>query len=595
MFDPYDAKQLQQLDKAVRASHKKLEPHRDARRELVRDFVGTAYGTDFCRREMPVNMLSLMVDVYLMNLAGDSPQVLLPTARKDILPYIADLEAIVNKELRDMQFDKTLRKWVLEAIFSMGILKCGLVDADYIEVIPGQPQPSQEYFADLVDFDDFSYDTESSSWDRVTFMADRYRVDYEALMGSEHFDEQGKIGLRLDEADWETTPERTSDFSTEGESSETAQDSAFRKTTWVWDICLPEEGIVVTIADNADDTVFAPLKVVEWDGVSNTPYHCLWFTDVPGNAMPLPPGQVVKSLNRTINALYRTLVQQAKRQKTIGVYRYGDEQEAKRVQNARDGELVGLQDPTNVQEVSFGGASPENLAFTIQARDLFSLMAGNLDAMGGLGPQSETFRQDAMIAQTVSKKSARMSRAVVDATTEVVRDFVYRLWNDPLNYYTTTRPIAGTRVQVQAELIPGVRYGEFHEFDIRIEPYSMQYKSPQERGSDIIQLLTNVVFPMMPFLQQQGIGVNLQHVFEMLSKYLSLPELQLIFEFIGAPLPGTGRDGEAKQPQVSHRTYERVSRPGATRQGNDQTMQQILMGGNPQQAERAALGRPTGV
>jgi hypothetical protein len=186
-----------------------------------------------------------------------------------------------------------------------------------------------------------------------------------------------------------------------------------------------------------------------------------------------------------------------------------------------------------------------------------------------------------------------MARQVIDATTGVIRDFLYRIWTDPINTYQAIRPIPGTDFQVDARLNPGERHGTFEDFDIQIVQYSMQHKSPQERANEIIQLLTQVVFPILPLIQQQGIGLNLQRTFEILSKYMSLPELQLMFEFIGVPMPGSGAD--AKAPQVSHRTYERVNRPGATRQGNDQTMQQLLMGGNPQSSQRAALGRSTGV
>ena len=46
----------------------------------------------------------------------------------------------------------------------------------------------------------------------------------------------------------------------------------------------------------------------------------------------------------------------------------------------------------------------------------------------------------------------------------------------------------------------------------------------------------------------------------------------------------------------SHRVYERVNRPSSTRQGRDATMMQILLGGNPQRDETAALaaGRTIG-
>ena len=356
MFDPSDPQQVSRLNKAVRASYRKMESFRKQRTDLIREFSGPYYG-DNSVEEQPVNMLALTVDIYLMLLAGSNPQVILPTWRQDILPDIADLEAIVNRELGEMRFDKTLRRWVQEAIFCVGILKCGLVDGDYVELVPGEPMPAQNYFAEVVDFDDFVYDTDASSWERITFLGDRYQVDYDAIMRSDEFPQAAKASLKVYELQ-DQEEDRASHIGIEQGIDQQQEESFIRKAN-VWDICLPEEKLVLTIADNPGAVV--PLKVVEWSGTTTSPYHVLRFLDVPGNAMPLAPGALLKSLNRTLNALYRKMVRQANRQKSLALYRLGQQDDAKRIQEASDGELIGINDPSSVQEVAFGGASQENL------------------------------------------------------------------------------------------------------------------------------------------------------------------------------------------------------------------------------------------
>ena len=578
----------------MRASYGELEQYRKRRTELLKEYVGACYSDNGMQEEMPVNLMALTVDIYMMFLAGNRPQIILPTANPNVIPWIADLEAIVNKELEDMRFDKVLRRWVLDAFFLVGVLKTGLVDAGYVELIPGEPQPSQEYFADVVDFDDFVYDTRASSWDKVTFIGDCYKAEYEAVMDAEDLDVKAKASIKQDE-DYDPyglESERADDIGRGTIDSEDLRE--FKKQIRLWDVCLPEEKLIIVLPDS--DSVTTPLKVVEWDGVSTSPYHVLSFSDVPGNTMPLAPGMLLKSLNRTINAVYRKLVRQAQRQKSLGLFRHGQQDDARRIRNARDGELVPVEDPTSVVEVNFGGPSQENLAFSMAARDWYSQLAGNLDALGGLGPQSETFRQDAMIQNTVSKKAAKMTRAVLDSTTDVIRDFIYRIYTDPYHEYRTLRRLGNTQVQVAAELKPGDRRFEWEDFDVKIEPFSMTYKSPSDRANEITQIISTLALPMLPFLQQQGIGLNSQALFEYLAKYLSLPELSQIFEFIGPPTPGTApSQQQPRQSPVSHRTYERVNRPGATRQGNTNTLLQAAMGGNPQGAQVAARSRPAGV
>jgi len=593
MFDPYNPQQLQRLNRACRASYQELETFRKKRAELVKEYTGTAYSDSSSTDEMPVNMLALTVDVYMMYLAGSAPQVVLPAQNPDVLPALAEFEAIVNKELTVMNFANILQDWVQEAFFLIGILKTGLTNGEYVELIPGQPQPTQKYFAEVIDFDDFVYDVRASKWDKVTYMGDSYWVDYDALMDDPDMDERAKADVarhKVADAAMEET-DRVSAIS--GYQSDNEDIRIFKEQVRVWDIFLPEEQILIRIPDS--ESVSHPLKVVKWDGAFNSPYHILNFGTVPGNTMPLAPGQLLKSLNRTINAIYRKLVRQAQRQKTLGLFRIGNTDDARKVQMAKDGELVPVEHPDTVTEVNFGGPSQENLAFAMQARDTFSMLAGNIDALGGLGPQSETYRQDAMIQATVSKKASKMTRAVVDATQNVVKDLLHRIYYDPFKTYTALLPVEGTNFQYLHTLTPGERRFELEDFDLKIEPYSMQYQSPTERANAITMIVSQLALPMMPFLQQQGIGLDAQALFSYLSKYLSLPELRQILQNLGSVEAQSQSGEQPRQSPVSHRTYERVNRPGATRQGNTQTMLQAAAGANPQGAQRAALSRSTGV
>jgi len=144
----------------------------------------------------------------------------------------------------------------------------------------------------------------------------------------------------------------------------------------------------------------------------------------------------------------------------------------------------------------------------------------------------------------------------------------------------------------------------FHEVDIH--PYSMTFQSPTERLNSVNQVMMNVLLPAMPMLQEQGLALNLREYLRIFSKYADLPELNnLITSTDRSMLPlgpqptdpaaeEGGADGRQAQPSVTRRINERVSRPGATRQGAEQSLIQTLMGGNPQQAEGEAMSRHYG-
>jgi hypothetical protein len=124
----------------------------------------------------------------------------------------------------------------------------------------------------------------------------------------------------------------------------------------------------------------------------------------------------------------------------------------------------------------------------------------------------------------------------------------------------------------------------------------MRDETPAQKLNDMMTILNQVIMPIYPLLQQQGISVDAQRLVSIISDYSNIPELeqvlvsateQEISQIEGNPQPMMN----SMKPAETRRTYERVNRPGATRQGNDYTMSQLLMGGNVQKDQAAATQR----
>jgi hypothetical protein len=461
---------------------------------------------------------------------------------------------------------------VQEALFSVGILKCGLVDSDYIELIPGEPVPTQDYYCEVIEFEDFAYDVTATSFDRASYLANRYLVDRDALLEMDLDEEvrrkikgysKGSMGNGAERHD------RIGPGSNDGEFDEFVEQVA------LWDVWLPEHQLLLTLLD--DKECGAVVRSVDWDGPPRGPYHFLKFMDVPGSAMPLAPGQLLRSLNKSENALFRKLIRQAERQKTIGLVQAGQNIDAEAIRNASDGQLVPVQNPGVVNEYSFGGASQESLMFAMQIDQLFSRMAGNLDTMGGLSTQADTASQEQMIGAAVSKKAAKMGKAVIDATTAVIEDLLYYMWSDPIREYKVSRPLLGGKFELEGTITPEDREAEnFEDLKVKVDPYSMQYRSPQEKVSQILQLLTQVVAPMAPMFAQQGFQVNVRKLFEKLAKEMNEPDIMEIFE-TGVQVEVQGGGDRPRQSPVTHRTNERVSRSaGPSQRGMANQMMQNM-------------------
>jgi len=247
------------------------------------------------------------------------------------------------------------------------------------------------------------------------------------------------------------------------------------------------------------------------------------------------------------------------------------------------------------REYKFGGIDQSSLAFLLQVKDLFVYLGGNLDSLGGLSPMADTLGQDQMLAQNASKRVAHMQSKVVDFTNRVINSLGFYLWTDPLINLPLTKSVPGMEnISVSFTLDAQTKEGDFIDYNISIDPYSMQHQSPQMKLQTITQVFSQFIIPFAPMMAEQGIGVNFEALMKIIGKYANVNELNDILEFTQSQgqfdRPMVGR--LANKQAVTRHISERVNRPGATRSGKDSALMQTLLGGRPQGSEMAAIGRP---
>ena len=212
-----------------------------------------------------------------------------------------------------------------------------------------------------------------------------------------------------------------------------------------------------------------------------------------------------------------------------------------------------------------GGVDQSNQAFSMNMQEQFDRMAGNLQMMAGLGPQSDTATQDKLIHGAVSKREANMQYRVVDFTTNICRDLGWLLWSDQATEMETNYQIAG--VDFQTTWTPEMREGDYIQYNFEIEPYSMMYKSPSEKLNNITQFVTQIAMPMQENMMQSGGSIDFQELTLLYSELLDIPRLKeiVVFEEMKENRP-TPEPAEAPQPQratgtSSHRRAARRAAP----------------------------------
>tara|TARA_R110001592_G_scaffold182683_3_gene426054 strand:+ start:6628 stop:8427 length:1800 start_codon:yes stop_codon:yes gene_type:complete len=594
----YDKTKTSRLQNAIEYSRRQLLPYREKRLHAIRQFVGTHYTDAGAQERVPLNLLEMAVSIYRRQIAARRPNVLVTSKNPEHKAVAGQFEFAMNSLLKDIDFEDTVQKWVLDAMFGIGIVKTGLtasgIDMNGYEHDPGQP------FVDNVDFDDFVFDMSAKRWDQMQFCGNRYSLPLEAIKQSKMF---GKKTEELTPSEFR----QNNEFGEEriqriGSSEGHYGDQHYSPIVELWDIWLPLEGVVVTM--QADDrggvSQTEPLRVVEWEGPEEGPYYTLGFGSVPGNLMPLPPVSLLLDLHEMANRVFRKLGRQADRQKTVTLVQSGQEDDGRRIAESSDGDIIRTDRPEATREARYGGVDQPTLAYMVQLKDLFVYMGGNLDALGGLGKLSETVGQEQLIAKSASARIADMQESATKAVKKVVNTLGKYLWYDPVASPTVLTKIPDTNFEASVEFTPEIREGEIIEYEIDIAPYSMVDRSPSEKAKTLGELMQGFIIPLAPLLQQQGMKPDMNKFLELMAKYSNTDELMdIITKFDDQEISqmkqmqevsGGGQE-RPKQSPVTTRKTVRENIPGSTRQGRDEAMMQLLSGGGqPAQAGQMAEG-----
>jgi len=593
-YNPNDEKQLTKLRRSMTWSKTKVLPFRESYMDLLRFYVGHDYGNDGTPDKTPVNTLRLAVDIYGRSLAAQNPNVLAVTFEKTLKSQAKMLEVAVNELLRELDLTVTLREAVKSALFMMGVVKVGLTP-------PGEGRlrspfyDAGEPYAENVLFDDWLHDMTARRMTEWDWCGNRYRVPYDMVMENKDYSAKARQAISKP-----TGAGFTDDGPEENRSHTLSQGGGplkeeYREHIELWDLWLPRDKLVITLPVEGEGP---PLKVMDWEGPDLGPYHILTFGDVPGNIMPAPPAMMWKDLHDLMNRLFVKLGRQAERQKTV-TFASGtaaQDKTGERVMTAEDGQVIRVDDPSSVREAKYGGVDPGNLAFVIQLKELFSYLGGNLDSLGGLSQQAETLGQEKIIRSQSSQLLEELSDRVVNFTSNIVSDLAYYVYTDPISEIPLTTRIQGIDQDIPFTWTPEDRTEDFVKFRIKLEPYSMQAKSPAARLNAVFTILQQVVVPFAQQMQMQGLEVDVEQLLDIAAKYSDLPELMDVIKSSAMDIaamtsPNGGGSGGPPDPSKPNGNYTRTSvATGGTQQSRDGILTRQLLGGGGAQNNPAQLG-----
>ena len=561
---------------AVKTSEHAMESPRKARQRFIKDYMGSWYSISAEEPKTLTNLTNQTVRIYTVAMAANNPQVTVSTPLTKNWPFAKRFELNLNKLISDMNLDKTFRAIVMDAFFCLG---CGVVimrDTDTrfhglleseedVWLDPGEP------WLNRVSLDDLILDMSAKELTKMRYCGHRYRADYEKVMDEPGYDK--KVQAKL-----VATNKAAKDGS--GRAQEIAaglvDDDELKPMIWLQDLWIAENKTIATMAVDQD---LPPLLEREWTGSQAGPYKFLSLGDVPDAIIPASPAMNLKGLHDLQNRLHRRMEDDSNAHKIVNVYPPGGEDLAERMRTVEHlGWILG-QNPKDINQVETGGIDQRDLALSSYVQEEYDRFAGNLQAMGGLGPQAATVGQEEMIHGKVSRMEADMRLAVVGFASDCILDLGRLMWEDETLELQSSMPVGNSGMKVKSNWTPARRVGEFEDYRFRVEQYSMIFKAPEQKNQETFRFLQQIA----PLLAESDATLDVEAIVDEAARLNNRREWRRFITF-ATPADQLGGDqNTVRKPAVTSRETVRRNIPtGGTQASRSATLQQTLLGGGSQ-------------
>jgi hypothetical protein len=594
MFDLADQEKRGRLRKAIRASREAIETHRRVRKLMVEHYCGSWYSTTAPQDSdrILVNLLNQTARIYTVALAANNPQVLVSTPLTDSLPFARKFEVNVNKLISDMALDQTFRSIVLDAFFCIG---CGVVmmrDTDTrfhglleseqdVWLDPGEP------WINRVSLDDLILDMPAKELSKMRYCGHRYRADYEKVMDEPGYDRNVKDKLKPTSREAFDSTGSTQEIGTDP-----ARDNDLKDMVWLQDLWIAENNSVVTMPCDQD---LEPLIEREWTGSQAGPYKFLSLGDVPDRIIPASPATNLFGMHLQQNRLHRRMEDDSDAHRVVQVYPPGMEDDAERLRTAERNGWYRGKSPEQIKQFETGGIDQRDMAMATFLQTEFDRFAGNLQAMGGLGAQTATVGQEEMVHGELSRNVADMRMSVVSFASACILDLGRLMWEDQTLEIKSSTPIGNTGFHIPSNWTPDEREGEFEDYEFKVEPYSMVFKTPEQKLQELFQVLQQIA-PLWPMFQASGATLDAEAIVDEIARLKNRPEFRRFVTF-SSPAPMLGGDqNTVRSPAVTSReTVRKNVGTGGTADARSNILQQVLSGASKPKVsgqQGAMMSRP---
>lgn len=501
----------------------RLENFRLARLHFIKQYVGSYY--DKVQGEVGANVLNLIfnaIRVLTPTMVFNFPKHNIETPYLQTRQYATLLGLALDQHSQKINICDTYRRCIVDALFTLGIIKTGLAQSDSVLAMTGEDgiDPGTIY-SEAVDFDNFVVDPDSKEhmFKDAKFMGDRQRVPRQILLDLPGIDTDLVMRLpRVDDTNARERSENISKRNIEPQDNYDLEDDVEIVEVWV-----PGANVVLTIP-GGDKTEFDDyLRVTDYYGVKEGPYSLLCLTPpVPANPLPVPMVGIWQDLHIRANQMAKKIIEQADRQKSLVAYQGAAADDAQALLDAGDGEAIKVDDVQAITTLNFGGQQNSNEIHLESLTSWFNMMAANPDQVGGQRIDAKTATGVQALQQNAAIGLEDMKDMVYKFAASEARKRAWFMHTDPLmqipliqrQQTQTPMQIGGmlmmmpTMQDVQVILTPEQRSGDWLDYTFQIEPESMSRVDSKLRLQQMMTFLQQIMPAIMTSAQvAAGIGI----------------------------------------------------------------------------------------
>ncbi len=463
----------------------------------------------------PINMIDRAVSIQLPYLVGGNQVMKVePKYNLEYKPFASTFQQALNQQIKRMKLaTRTMEPAVLNSLFSMGIVKTGTKKAGTLNV-DGYLSEYGEPFAEVIDKSNYVYDITAKDREQYEFEGDHY------YLPTEEAKEQFPKHADAISPDFKMYGEGTLDASPKTLTKGEVKYNELHEYSEFVDLWLPKERVVITILPYYK-SYYKILRTVQYDGPRSGLYDVLSYKAFPESTIPIPPIFTLMELDAAINTLFSKARNQAERLRKIGVFEMGGEIDAGTARDAKDGDFIGLNNVQNIREVTLGGVVPDIWTFLGFSLQQFSEQGSNLNTTGGRTIQADTLGQEELLMANAGRTLNMMSTKVHEFASSIGEKLAWEMWNNPTLQIAIIKKAAGI-VDIPIMYDQTEQQGEFTDYELDIQMYSMQRSTPEQKFTKMMQLLNGWILPTAQMAAQQGKVLNIPEVTKDLSNYIDL-------------------------------------------------------------------------